>query len=248
MLSPQDTCATCSGLEFVDVTSLEVFGAPAPNVLPAGALAASPAHVAPGGTVSFDASSFTDPDSRITGYDWDFDGNGSVDRTTDAPRVAFAYGAAGTFAPTVRVKDFRGGAGTASTTVTVATPPPPAPPVVTPPATTPRPLPVITIARSGTRGRVTIRVTCAQRCVLSGRVTLTRSLARKLHRSRLTVTTVTRRITSTERQTIRVKLSKAVLTALGRRGLKSLKVNVRAVARYSDGRAKTASRRLRVRR
>jgi hypothetical protein len=84
--------------------------------------------------------------------------------------------------------------------------------------------------------------------VLSGRVTLTRSLARRLHRKRLTGTTVRRPITSTKRQTIRVKLSKAVLGALRRRGLESLKVSVRAVARYADGRRKTASRRLRVRR
>jgi extracellular elastinolytic metalloproteinase len=247
MLSPQNDAPGFTGHDFITATSLEVFGA-VPNVLPAGALKASPAAVAPGQTVSFDASSFTDPDSRITGYDWDFDGNGSVDRTTDTPRTDFAYAAAGTFAPKVMVKDFRGGAGTASTTVTVAAAPPPPGPVATPPATTPRPLPVITIAGSGTRGRFTLRVTCAQRCALSGKVTLTRSLARKLHRKRLTVTTVRRTIASTRRQTIRVKLSKSVIKALEQRGLKSLKVSARFSARYADGRRKTASRRLRVRR
>ena len=38
---------------------------------------------------------FTDPDSAITGYDWDFDGNGTVDRTTTTPTTDFAYADAG---------------------------------------------------------------------------------------------------------------------------------------------------------
>ena len=28
---------------------------------------------------------FNDPDSKITGYDWDLDGNGSIDRSTAEP-------------------------------------------------------------------------------------------------------------------------------------------------------------------
>ena len=100
MLSPQNECDTCSGRDFIDVTALEVFGA-VPNTLPSGSLTATPAAAAPGQAVAFDASSFRDPDSAITGYDWDFDGNGSVDRTTAGPTTSFAYAAAGTFAPRV---------------------------------------------------------------------------------------------------------------------------------------------------
>ena len=65
-------------------------------------------------------AAFTDPDSRITGYEWDFDGNNTVDQTTAGPSVQHAYPAAGTFAAKVGAKDFRGGRGTAGTTVTVA--------------------------------------------------------------------------------------------------------------------------------
>ena len=61
----------------------------------------------------FDASSFTDPDSKITGYEWDFDGNGTVDRTTDGPTTDFAYATRTGSSPRVSVKDFRGGAGNA---------------------------------------------------------------------------------------------------------------------------------------
>ena len=136
----------------------------------------------------------------------------------------------------------------ASPDPTPATPPPPPPSPGAPPGATPKPLPVITIARSGSRGRFTIRVTCAQRCRLSGKVTVTKSLARKLHRKRLTVRTLRRTITSTARRTIRVKLSKALVASLKKRGLKSLRVRARFTATYADGRKRTASRRLRVRR
>ena len=70
-----------------------------PNALPTGALTATPATAAPGQAVTLDASSFKDPDSLITGYDWDFDGNGTVDRSTTAPTTSFAYASAGTFTP-----------------------------------------------------------------------------------------------------------------------------------------------------
>ena len=67
--------------------------------------------------MTFDASSFTDPDSKITGYDWDFDGDGTVDRSTDTPTTEFAYGDAGSFTAKVAAKDFRGGAGEATAAV-----------------------------------------------------------------------------------------------------------------------------------
>ena len=91
--------------------------------------------------ITFDATAVTDPDSAITGYEWDFDGNGSVDRTTTTPRTDFAYGAAGSFNPVVHVKDFRGGEGTATTPVTVAAAPAPAPPAGPGPPPTLGPLP-----------------------------------------------------------------------------------------------------------
>ena len=69
-------------------------------------------------------ASFTDADSIIDGYDWDFDGNGTVDQTTAGSSVKTSYAAAGTYSPKVFAKDFRGGAGTAGTTIEVAQPPP----------------------------------------------------------------------------------------------------------------------------
>ena len=122
LLSPQSTSG--SGADFIDLTEFEVLGA-VPNTLPTGSLAVSDVTPQPGEVVTFDAGSFTDRDSAITGYDWDFDHDGRVDRSTATPTTDFAYATAGAYTPTVAAKDFRGGAGTASTAVTVVAPPPP---------------------------------------------------------------------------------------------------------------------------
>lgn len=147
LLSPQG-----AGSDFIDLSELVVFGAP-PNRLPTGSLAASRMRLTAGGSVSF-AAAFTDPDSRITGYDWDFDGDGTVDRSTAAPATEFAYRRAGSFAASVAARDFRGGAGSAARTITV----------------TRLPRPVVRLPRRGRRGRVTVAVRCAQRCTVTARL------------------------------------------------------------------------------
>ena len=162
--------------------------------------------------------------------------------------TSHAYAAAGTFTPKVTVRD-EDGAGNASTTVRVTAPSVP-PPVIAPPppAVGPAPtaLPVLTLARSGSKGRFTLRATCAERCTLRGTVTVTRKLARKLGRARRTLVTVRRSVGSTQRLT--VKLPNAVLRALRKRRLRSLVVTARFTATYADGRRRTATRTLRVRR
>jgi hypothetical protein len=226
-----------TGRDYISASRLEVFGA-VPNGLPSGSLTATPPAAAPGQAVTLDASSFKDPDSLITGYDWDFDGNGSVDRSTTAPTTSFAYASAGTFTPKVAAKDFRGGTGTASTTVTVASKPP----------TTPTAPPKITLAKSGKKGSYTLRVKCAEQCRLGGKLTVSRKVARALGRKKLTLRTVNRTITTTASKAYRVKLSKSVLKALKRHHLKSVLGKARFTATYADGRKKTASRRVRIRR
>ena len=125
LLSPQSTDG--AGESYIDLTELQVLGT-APNTLPSGSLRVSNAGPVPAELITFDATAVRDPDSAITGYEWDFEGNGSVDRTTTTPATTFAYGAIGTFNPVVRVKDFRGGAGTATTPITVSAASPPAGP------------------------------------------------------------------------------------------------------------------------
>jgi extracellular elastinolytic metalloproteinase len=167
------------GADYVDATELEVYGAP-PNAPPSGSLTATPTPVPLGRAVTLDASSFRDPDSAITGYDWDLDGDGRVDRTTTAPTTDFAYGRTGTLTPQVTVHDFRGGTGEASTSVTVM------------PSSSPvrrKAKPRLSIPRTASRARIRVRVTCRDACRLSGTVTLDR---RSQRRARLRSRTVVR--------------------------------------------------------
>ena len=151
--------------DVVDFSELEVFGAP-PNQLPSGLLAASRMRLTTGGRVDF-AASFTDPDSRIVGYDWDFDGDGAVDRSTAEPATSFTYARPGDFPATVAVRDYRGGAGSATRTITV----------------TRTPRPVIKLPRRGRRGKLTARVTCAERCVVTARLRVDGRVVRTVRRT-----------------------------------------------------------------
>jgi hypothetical protein len=62
------------------------------------------------------------------------------------------------------------------------------------------------------------------------------------------VRTLKRTITSMSRRTIHVRLSKSLIAALKKRGLRSVVVTARVKASYADHRAKVVTRRLRVRR
>ena len=57
--------------------------------------------------IIWDATASFDPDGEIVSYEWDFDGDGQWDYTTDAtmPRADFYYYEAGQFSATVRVTD-----------------------------------------------------------------------------------------------------------------------------------------------
>jgi extracellular elastinolytic metalloproteinase len=203
---------------FVDLSELTVYGAP-PNKLPSGSLAASRMRLTAGGTVEF-AASFTDPDSRIVGYDWDFDGDGAVDRSTAAAATSFTYSRAGDFPATVAVRDYRGGAGSASRAITV----------------TRTPRAVVKLPRRGRRGKLTARVTCAERCSVTARLRVDGRIVR----------TVRRTIRTTSQRRIALALPRKARRAALRRDRRSLRTRVTVRARYGDGRSTTARRTVRV--
>jgi PKD repeat protein len=76
------------------------------------------------------ASTSTD-DAAVTGWNWDFDGDGNPDATT--ANGAFTYTAAGTFNVSLTVRDAQGLSDTKTGTTTIA----PAPPGNPPPGNTP---------------------------------------------------------------------------------------------------------------
>jgi len=223
------------GQFFWDLSEMEVYGN-SPNVLPSGTLAASPSTVAPGATVTLTAS-FTDADSAITGYDWDFDGNGSVDRTTPGPTTTTSYSTAGNRLVKVAVRDFRGGAGHASTTVNVTS------------TTHPKPaLPVLTLKKSGTKGKLTYKVRCFAVCKVSAKLKVARKTARKLGLKSRTVGSSSRTIRPGATRTVTVKLSRKVIRAMRRHHVRKLKAALKVTATYADGRRKTATKKVRIRR
>ncbi len=210
--------AQTAGSDFVDVSELAAYGAP-PNALPSGSLAASRVRLTAGGRVDF-AASFTDPDSRITGYDWDFDGDGVVDRSTAGSTTSSTYTRAGDFAATVAVSDYRGGAGSATRAIVV----------------TRTPRPVVKLPRRGRRGKATARVRCAERCAVTARMRV----------DGRTVRIVRRTIRSTRERPLALSLPRKARRTVLRRDRRTLRARPIVKARYGDGRSTTARRTVRI--
>jgi len=58
--------------------------------------------------IQFDASASSDPDGEVAHYLWDFDGDGSMDLTTEDDRVEHVYEISGPLTPTLLVEDGNG--------------------------------------------------------------------------------------------------------------------------------------------
>ncbi len=78
--------------------SLRLGGTP-----PTAALQVSTSQLKPGGSVSFDASGTLAGEGSITEYRWDFNGDGSVDKTTLTPTTDHVYGSKGVNSATLTV-------------------------------------------------------------------------------------------------------------------------------------------------
>jgi hypothetical protein len=90
------------------------------NRAPVAALSASPARVAGGKQVRFDASASRDPERLALRYAWDLDGNGSFE--TDggtSPTITRSYTGTTTFSARVRVSDPHDGSGVAGAPVSI---------------------------------------------------------------------------------------------------------------------------------
>jgi extracellular elastinolytic metalloproteinase len=212
-----------------DTTPTEDFTVP-PNTLPSGVLHASKARVNPGEPVLFGAS-FTDPDSTIAGYRWDFDGNGTIDRTTGTATTSFAYARSGDYTARVQVVDSRGGAGTGAVALHVTR--------------APR---VGALPRRGTNGRLRVKVACDVRCTATAKLTLSNKLARRLGlKNKRTVGSVKRTIAAGASKRLTVKLSSKAKRALKRHRRRSVKATLTVTARDAGGRRRSARRTVTIR-
>jgi hypothetical protein len=114
-LTPQDATAPT-----IDLRELKIYGA-APGVPPAGTLTTEAQRNYMRQVVRLRAT-FTDTDSYIVRYLWDFDGDGNWDQATLGPQVAHVWAGAGVYHVTVGVRDFRGALGTASIDLRISDP------------------------------------------------------------------------------------------------------------------------------
>jgi hypothetical protein len=239
---------------YSDTRPQEGFAAP-PDQQPTGSLAATPSAASPGETVRFDAGSFTDADGRVVEYRWDFDGDGSVDRTTATPTADHAYATGGRFPAGVTAVDDGGTTGSASATVQVGPGGPydgPGGPADGPggpndgpggpndgpndgPAAHPRaPLVGRPAAR---RGTVTVAITCDSRCTVAASLTIDRRTAARL-RLRLRRTSIagslhTSLVAGTQK--VSIKLNAKVARALRRAARKRLPARLALSVRDAEG-------------
>jgi parallel beta-helix repeat protein len=75
------------------------------NTPPAADATASAVSLALNESVTFDASESEDIDGKIVEYRWDFDGDGTDDRTTSSSSTTYEYARTGEFDPSVTVVD-----------------------------------------------------------------------------------------------------------------------------------------------
>jgi PKD repeat protein len=86
------------------------------------AIAGQDVSISPGGTVQFSGAG-TDEDGIITKYEWDFDGDGVYEWSSNENGLTtFIFNNAGTYTATLRVTDNEGNTATDSLTVTVKSP------------------------------------------------------------------------------------------------------------------------------
>jgi len=86
------------------------------------AIAGQDVNISPGGTVQFSGAG-TDEDGIITKYEWDFDGDGVYEWSSNENGLTtFIFNNAGTYTATLRVTDDSGKTATDSLTVTVKSP------------------------------------------------------------------------------------------------------------------------------
>jgi hypothetical protein len=134
----------------------------------------------------------------------------------------------------VSAKDFRGGAGTAATSVTVAAPPPGG-----------ADRPGVTVRRIGTNSRIAFGVTCDSACAGKATVTLTKRAARQLDLKRRRAGSTAITLLKPGTRQLRVRLAGRVRRAM--RTQKVRRVTARLAVRVADAEGQVRTRKARVR-
>ena len=213
MLGAQDPAATD-----IDLREIQVLGK-GPNVAPQdGQLTFDIPRPSPLTTVRMTAA-FTDPDSSILRYLWDFDGDHVWDQATLGPRVAHVWAGEGTYNVTVGARDFRGALGTTTASIRVAPPGSPVEPILD------RKPEIAFDPADGPS--VPFRVRCSVKCRITADIRATPALAYRLDLSRLTLGKMKRTYAGGGLADYRVKLSRKSVRKLRKTKLRKARVIVR---------------------
>jgi F5/8 type C domain/PKD domain len=230
LLGAQDPAATR-----IDLRELQVLGK-GPNQPPRdGSVTLDVDRVQPKALVRLTAS-FTDTDSSIVHYLWDFDGDNAWDQATLGPRVSHVWSGSGTYQVSVGARDFRGALGVASRSVRVAAIGAPVEPILDR-----KPILAFDPADGPS---VPFRVRCSLQCRVTGDLTITRALARRLGLRSRRVARINKVYAGGGLADYRLTLNHKVVRRLQRTKLRK----IRAVARVKvlDAKKRAAKRTKRV--
>jgi hypothetical protein len=232
LLSAQDAAANT-----IDVRELAVHGA-GPNAAPAGSVTVD----TPRNTINYVLrlrAAFTDPDSTIVRYLWDFDGDGAWDQATLAPTVAHAWAGAGVYHVTVGARDFRGALGTASMDLRITDPAAPVEPVM-------QRKPLITFDPPDGID-LDARIACSSKCTFTARFVLSAKLAKRLHLRHRTIRTFHKKTQGAGLGSWTITLPQKTIKVLRRHHLRKVDVRVIATAVDQQHRRTTVARWVRFR-
>jgi len=216
----------------IDLREVQVFGG-GPNVAPAGTVSTDSNKNYIKSVVRFRAA-FTDPDSTIVRYLWDFDGDGRFDQATTSPQVGHVWAAAGTYRLTAGARDFRGALGTTTFDLRVIDPSIPVEPVIQrKPLITFDPVDGIDLP---------VRIACSSVCTFTAKLVLSKRTAKAIKAKRRTILTMKRKTEGPGLGSWTIELPSKTIKLLHEAKRKSVKVRLTATATDRQKRRTTATR------
>jgi hypothetical protein len=226
-LTAQDPAATT-----IDLREVQAFGL-RPDVAPSGTVSVEAPRNYINSVVRFQAA-FTDPDSTITKYLWDFNGDGTWDQVTFGTNVAHVYAGPGVYHVIVGARDFQGTLGTTTIDLRISDPNAPLEAI-------PQRKPLITFAAPDGIDEL-VRVACASKCTFKATMQLTAKTARKLHLRRRTILKFKKSTDGPGIGSFTLELPQSTIKRLRKAHLSKVRALVTATATDQEGRKSTARR------
>ncbi|HWI75359.1 MAG TPA: discoidin domain-containing protein [Baekduia sp.] len=220
------------GAATADLRELQVFGA-GPNQPPTGSVTVDAPKNYINNVVRLRAS-FTDTDSTIVRYLWDFDGDGRFDQATNGPQVAHVWTVAGTYHVIAGARDFRGGLGTTAIDLRVIDPNALIDPVIQrKPLITFDPVDGIDLP---------VRIACSSICTFTAKLVMTKATAKAIKAKRRTVLDMKKKTEGPGLGSWTIELPSKTIKLLRKAHRKSIKVRLTASAVDQQKRRTTVHR------